>query len=79
MEAMQKHFQHAKTVASTCGMLRQLAKSDDVKTLLVSIDGLDAIANVLEHHKQSSQVCTQVRKACTNACHDSGVLSMPSA
>jgi hypothetical protein len=56
-------------VAATCGMLRQLAKSDSVKTLLVSIDGLDVLKCILETHKQSEPVCTQVlssRPVCTS-------------
>ena len=61
MAAMQRHSDSAKVVASTCGLLRQLAKSDGIKKLFVSLDGFDLMTATLEAHKQSAPVCTQVR------------------
>lgn len=60
LSAMDKHFEHADMVASTCGLLRQLAKSDTVKKLFVSIDGFTTLEKLLEAHRESSNVCTQV-------------------
>ena len=60
MQAMDKHFEHAPTVAVTCGLLRQLAKSDSVKKLFVNIDGFKILTKALEAHKSSIKVCMQV-------------------
>lgn len=61
LAAMEERSTHAPTVASTCGLLRQLAKSDDVKKLFMRLDGLHVLRRALQTHKQSARVCTQVR------------------
>ena len=61
LAAMDRHFEHADMVASTCGLLRQLAKSDSVKTLFVNIEGYKTLEKLLDAHKQSATVCMQAR------------------
>lgn len=63
VRATDDHFGDEAIVATACGLLRHLAKSDTVKKLFVEIDGLKHASKVLEAHKQSVRVCTQVRSA----------------
>lgn len=60
VQAVDEHFGDEAIVAVSCGLLRHLAKSDTAKKLFVEIDGLKHSATVLEAHKQSPHVCTQV-------------------
>ena len=60
VQAVDDHFGDEAIVAVSCGLLRHLAKSDTAKKLFVEIDGLKHSATVLEAHKQSPRVCTQV-------------------
>lgn len=61
VRATDDHFGDEAIVAAACGLLRHLAKSDTVKELFVEIGGLTHASKVLEAHKQSVRVCTQVR------------------
>eukprot|EP00892_Ulva_mutabilis_P010855 jgi/Ulvmu1/8141/UM040_0037.1 len=60
VQAVDDHFGDESIVAAACGLLRHLAKSDTVKKLFVGIGGLQHATIVLEAHKQSPRVCTQV-------------------
>jgi hypothetical protein len=59
-DAIHSHFQDAGVVASACGLLRHLAKSDVVKKWLSAATFLDDLERVLEEHKSNAKVCTQV-------------------
>lgn len=58
--AIRQHFQDKPVVATTCGVLRHLAKSDDIKKLLMGQDTLPVLTSVLDEHKGKAEVCTQV-------------------
>jgi hypothetical protein len=60
MSALLQHTEDAPIIVSACGLLRQLAKNDDIKKLFVSRDGYDAAEKILKGHKQSPKVCSQV-------------------
>jgi hypothetical protein len=60
VQSIDGHFDDATVVAAACGLLRQLAKSDSVKVLLTEIGGFDMIIRVLDAHRDSARVCTQV-------------------
>jgi hypothetical protein len=66
MAALLQHSQDTPIVVSAFGLLRQLAKNDDIKKLFVSRDGFDAAEQILKAHKQSIKVCSQV--CCLNLC-----------
>jgi hypothetical protein len=59
--AIKKHFLDKSVVASACRLLRHLAKSDDIKKLLMGEDTLRVFTSVLEEHKGRADVCAQVR------------------
>ena len=67
MAVMDRHFEHASIVASACSLLRQLAKSDTVKKLFVSMDGFATLEKILDAHKASVNACSQV---CVISSHD---------
>jgi hypothetical protein len=58
--AIKKHFQDKPVVAAACCLLRHLAKSDDIKKLLMGEDTLPVLTSVLEEHKGKAEVCAQV-------------------
>ena len=60
VDAIRKHFQDKPVVATTCGLLRHLAKSDDIKKLLMGQDTLPVLTSVLDEHKGKAEVCAQV-------------------
>lgn len=59
--AIKKHFQDKPVVATACGLLRHLAKSDDIKKLLMGQDSLPVLTSVLDEHKGKAEVCAQVQ------------------
>lgn len=60
LDATERYFSDATVVTATAGLLRQLAKSDDVKVALVREGALVRIHAMLDAHKASSRVITQV-------------------
>jgi hypothetical protein len=60
LEALDRYFEAEVVVAGAAGLLRHLAKSDDVKILFVAIDGYCLARRLLDTHTQSARVVTQV-------------------
>jgi hypothetical protein len=60
MSALLQNSEDERIGVSACALIRQLAKSDDIKKLFISMDGLDAVERILRLHKQSIKVCSQV-------------------
>jgi hypothetical protein len=67
IKCIDEHVDDVIIVAAACGLLRQLAKSDSVKVLLADSGGFDMLARILDTHRHSARVCTQVREKRTRA------------
>lgn len=57
--AIKQYFQDKPVVATACGLLRHLAKSDDIKKMLMK-DSLPVFTSILDEHKGKPEVCAEV-------------------